>query len=67
MIKKELIINEKIDEIADNETDSQEVVLEVAYKKRLHLKKLFESSSQEEDIFLGICGNQLVFSGKNFN
>lgn len=33
----------------------------------LELKKLFESSSQEEDIFLGTCGNQLVFSGKNFN
>ena len=42
MIKKELIINEKIDEITDNEADSQEVVLEVAYKKRLELKKLFE-------------------------
>jgi len=42
MIKKELIINEKIDEITDNEVDSQEVVLEVAYKKRLELKKLFE-------------------------
>lgn len=43
MIKKELIINEKIDEITDNEADSQEVVLEVAYKKRLGLKKLFEA------------------------
>ena len=43
MIKKELIINEKIDEITDNEADSQEVVLEVAYKKRLELKKLFEA------------------------
>ena len=42
MIKKELIINEKIDEIADNEADSQEVVLEAAYQKRLELKKLFE-------------------------
>ena len=42
MIKKELIINEKIDEITDNEIDSQEVVLEIAYKKRLELKKLFE-------------------------
>ena len=42
MIKKELIINEKIDEITDNEADSQEVVLEVSYKKRLKLKKLFE-------------------------
>src|SRR3989344_1988665 len=41
MIKKELIINEKIDEIMDNEADSQEVVLKIAYKKRLELKKLF--------------------------
>ena len=43
MIKKELIINEKIDEIIDNEANSQEVVLEVAYKKRLELKKFFEA------------------------
>jgi len=43
MIKKELIINEKIDEITDNEADSQEIVLQAAYKKRLELKKLFET------------------------
>jgi type III restriction enzyme len=42
MIKKELIINEKIDEITDDEADSQEVILQTAYKKRLDLKKLFE-------------------------
>lgn len=42
MIKKELIINEKIDEMTDDEADSQEVVLQTAYKKRLELKKLFE-------------------------
>ena len=42
MIKKELIINEKIDEITDEEADSQEVVLQTAYNKRLELKKLFE-------------------------
>lgn len=42
MIKKELIINEKIDEITDDEVDSQEVVLQTAYKKRMELKKLFE-------------------------
>jgi len=42
MIKKELIINEKIDEITDDEADSQEVVLQTAYNKRLELKKLFE-------------------------
>lgn len=43
MIKKEIIINEKIDKIATDETDSQEVVLEAAYQKRLELKKLFET------------------------
>src|SRR3990167_8447792 len=42
MIKKELIINEKIDEITGDESDSQEVVLETAYQKRLELKKLFK-------------------------
>lgn len=43
MIKKELIINENIDEITDDEADSQGVVLEMAYKKRLGLKKLFQA------------------------
>jgi len=43
IIKKELIINEKIDKIAKDESDSQEVVLEAAYQKRRELKKLFES------------------------
>lgn len=33
----------------------------------LELKKLFEDCHNEEEIFLGTCGNQLVFSGKNFN
>lgn len=32
----------------------------------LELKKLIENNSDEK-IFLGICGSQLVFSGKNFN
>lgn len=43
IIKKELIINEKIDKIAKNESDSQEVVLESAYQKRIELKKLFKN------------------------
>lgn len=43
MIKKELVINEKIDEISEDESDSQEVVLEAAYQKRKGLKKLFEA------------------------
>jgi len=45
VIKKELIINEKIDKIAKEESDSQEVVLEAAYQKRLELKKLFKVES----------------------
>ncbi|MFA6433739.1 MAG: DEAD/DEAH box helicase family protein [Elusimicrobiales bacterium] len=42
VIKKELIINDKIIDISANEMDSQEVILEAAYKKRLALKKMFE-------------------------
>jgi len=42
MIKKELVINEGINKIENDEKDSQEVVLEMAYQKRLELKKLFE-------------------------
>lgn len=42
MIKKELIINEEIEKIATSESDSQQVVLEAAYNKRLELKKAFE-------------------------
>jgi type III restriction enzyme len=47
LIKKELLINPKIDEIKDSETDSQEVILETAYQKRLELKKLFEAVGAE--------------------
>ncbi|MGB3922173.1 MAG: DEAD/DEAH box helicase family protein [Minisyncoccia bacterium] len=43
MIKKELVINDRIDKISDDENDSQEVVLEAAYQKRKELKKLFEA------------------------
>lgn len=42
MIKKELIINEGIGKITSSESDSQQVVLEAAYKKRIELKKAFE-------------------------
>lgn len=42
MIKKELIINEDIEKIAASEEDSQQAVLEAAYRKRLELKKAFE-------------------------
>lgn len=47
IIKKELIINEKIDKIAKSESDSQAVVLESAYQKRLELKKLFEAEGSD--------------------
>lgn len=41
MIKKELIINEDIERIGQSENDSQQVVLEASYNKRLELKKAF--------------------------
>lgn len=45
LIKKELIINEGIDEIDEDEADSQGVVLEAAYRKRIELKKSFEKDN----------------------
>ena len=42
MIKKEIIINEDIDKIDDDEITSQELVMEMAYRKRLELKKAYE-------------------------
>ncbi len=33
----------------------------------IELKKIIESSSSEKELFLGTCGNQLVFSGESFN
>lgn len=45
MIKKELIINEKITDISADEMDSQEVVLEAASQKRKVLQKLFEAEN----------------------
>ena len=42
MIKKEIIINEEIEKIAQSEDDSQAVVLQAAFRKRLELKKAFE-------------------------
>lgn len=41
MIKKEIIINENIDKIDDDESTSQELIMEAAYRKRLELKKLY--------------------------
>ena len=47
MIKKELIINEDIGKIAASEDDSQQAVLEAAYRKRLELKKAFEKEGSK--------------------
>ena len=42
MIKKELIINENLEELVDDEKTSQEIIIEAAYNKRLGLKKSFK-------------------------
>ncbi len=47
MIKKEIIINEDIEKIAQSEDDSQAAVLEAAYRKRLELKKAFEKEGSD--------------------
>jgi type III restriction enzyme len=52
MIKKEIIINENLDELVEAEADSQSAVLEAAYKKRLELLEDFKD--------LGISINPLV-------
>lgn len=36
-------------------------------KAVMEIKKILEGSGASEKIFIGVCGNQLVFSGKNFN
>ena len=41
MIKKEIIINEAIDKLADDEKTSQDIIIETAYHKRLELKQAF--------------------------
>lgn len=52
MIKKEIIINEDINEIKDDEITSQELIMEAAYQKRIELKKQYEKE--------GITINPLV-------
>ena len=42
MIKKEIIINENLDDLVESETDSQSAVLEAAHKKRLELLKQYQ-------------------------
>ncbi|MBE7704081.1 MAG: hypothetical protein E7Z89_08560 [Cyanobacteria bacterium SIG28] len=52
LIKKEIVINQDIDDISTNEIDSQELIMECAYKKRLELKKAYKD--------IGININPLV-------
>ena len=42
MIKKEVIINEGIEEIAESESDSQTVVLQATYNKRIALENAYK-------------------------
>ncbi len=42
MIKKEIIINENIDQIDDDEITSQELIMQVAFQKREELKQLYQ-------------------------
>ena len=41
MIKKEIVINEDIDQIDDDEITSQELIMETAFRKREELKQLY--------------------------
>lgn len=47
MIKKEIIVNEDIDEIADDEITSQDLVLEASYQKRLELAKMYKKENAD--------------------
>lgn len=44
MIKKELIINEKLGELVDDEKTSQEIIIEAAFNKRLELKEAYKNA-----------------------
>jgi len=42
MIKKEIIINENIDQIGDDEITSQELIMQAAFEKREELRQLYK-------------------------
>jgi type III restriction enzyme len=44
MIKKEIIINEALDQLVDDEKTSQDIIIESAFNKRLELKQAFADS-----------------------
>ena len=72
MIKKEIIINEDIEKIAVSEEDSQSVVLEAAYRKRLELKKAFEKEGSNINPLVLVqiptaeAGDQKIMAVKKF-
>lgn len=47
LIKKEIIINESLDDFSEAEADSQQIVLETAYKKRLKLQNQFDDLGRD--------------------
>jgi type III restriction enzyme len=47
LIKKEIIINESLDDLSEVEADSQQIVLETAYKKRLKLQNQFDDLGRD--------------------
>lgn len=68
MIKKEIIINEDIDKIDDDEITSQELVMEMAYRKRLELKKDYEKEGVEMNplVLVQIPNSETGDDKKNF-
>lgn len=42
LIKKEIIINQDLDELSEDDLDSQQAVLEMAFRKRLEIQKQFD-------------------------
>jgi len=47
MIKKELIINENLENLVDDEKSSQEIIIEAAYNKRLALKEAYRNAGTD--------------------
>jgi type III restriction enzyme len=47
MIKKEIIVNENIDTLDDKKIPSQELIMEIAYRKRLELLRAYNKESTE--------------------
>jgi type III restriction enzyme len=47
MIKKEIIINQDLEKLADDEKTSQDVIMETAYNKRLELKEAYKKAGSD--------------------